>query len=324
MALDGINFKSKKIMKNLIYIFFLIILFSSCETPKKEENEKAGSEIIQENPSTKITFNSESISKFWNKKLSEKESFFKVTFPRNDIELTIDGESLDPGFAYTSWIAYWPMEEGVRIMGDMVLLDSEIPKVIPYLKINNFNITAIHNHLLREQPRLIYMHFAAVGDAMELSKVMKGAYELTGTPIVENHQDEKTFEVPNEWTEVKNILGTNGTEKGNLLKYSFPRKEDIKINGIIMPKSFGIATGIGFQYLDKEKAAITGDFVLLAEEVNPVIDILSKNDIEVTALHNHMLIEEPTLYYMHFWAVGNPINLARSLKKALEKTNTHL
>ena len=162
------------------------------------------------------SFNVNEIDGFWNKKLADNKEFYKVTFPRTDIHLKIDGVSVEAGLAYTSWIAYRPMGKNTQIMGDMVLLDNEIPKVIPYLKENGILITAVHNHLLREQPRLIYMHIAGNGDALELSKIMKGAYALTATPLTEtsNKNENKGMD----WAPVKKILGENGKEGGNLYR----------------------------------------------------------------------------------------------------------
>ena len=125
-----------------------------------------------------------------------------------------------------------------------------------------------------------------------------------------------------DWAPVKKILGENGKEGGNLLKYGFPRKGAITMNGNTMPSTFGIATAIGFQAINKNEAVITGDFVMKAEEVNAVITELAKNNIEVAALHNHMLFEKPRLFYMHFWAKGNPEELAKGFKAALDQTSS--
>ena len=313
-------------MKKLQIVLSSLGLLVACnnrnEKPKEDKNPKIEKSVSRDsmNLVQQNSFNVNEIDGFWNKKLADNKEFYKVTFPRTDIHLKIDGVSVEAGLAYTSWIAYRPMGKNTQIMGDMVLLDNEIPKVIPYLKENGILITAVHNHLLREQPRLIYMHIAGNGDALELSKIMKGAYALTATPLTEtsNKNENKGMD----WAPVKKILGENGKEGGNLLKYGFPRKGAITMNGNTMPSTFGIATAIGFQAINKNEAVITGDFVMKAEEVNAVITELAKNNIEVAALHNHMLFEKPRLFYMHFWAKGNPEELAKGFKAALDQTSS--
>ena len=313
-------------MKKLLIVLSILGLLVACnnrnEKPKEDKNPKIEKSVSRDsmNLVQQNSFNVNEIDGFWNKKLADNKEFYKVTFPRTDIHLKIDGVSVEAGLAYTSWIAYRPMGKNTQIMGDMDLLDNEIPKVIPYLKENGILITAVHNHLLREQPRLIYMHIAGNGDALELSKIMKGAYALTATPLTEtsNKNENKGMD----WAPVKKILGENGKEGGNLLKYGFPRKGAITMNGNTMPSTFGIATAIGFQAINKNEAVITGDFVMKAEEVNAVITELAKNNIEVAALHNHMLFEKPRLFYMHFWAKGNPEELAKGFKAALDQTSS--
>ncbi|AVR44202.1 peptidoglycan-binding protein LysM [Christiangramia fulva] len=314
-------------MKRILVVSFLVLLFNSCDdhSVEKRSEQKISKEENFESPtssSKRISdFPVDSLNSFWKKELNDKDGFYKITFPRTDIKLKLDDIPVVPALAYTSWIAYLPVENGSRIMGDMVLLDSEISKVLPYLKKNGINITAVHNHLLREKPRLIYMHFAGTGNAIELSKKMKSAFELTATPLTKKEdKDEEVKKVSKNfnWSSVKSILG-EGTENKDVIKFTFPRKETIKMEHLTLPKTYGIATSIGFQGLDEQTAAITGDFVMKENEVNDVIATLSKNNIEITALHNHMLHEEPRLFYMHFWAVGEPEQLAKGLREALEK-----
>ena len=306
------------VIKNqILYGLLFLFMFAGCTNTQNDTATQQSTKTDAEEATVDI----KELENFWDQSLADNDKFYKVTFPRTDIKLRLDGHKVLPGLAYTSWIAYWPMDDSTRIMGDMVLLDEELPKVLPFLKSNGIQITAIHNHLLRETPRLMYMHFAGTGDALELSKIMKGAYELTSTPLKENNTSSKTTVNPN-WEPVKKILGKNGSDKGRILKYSFPRKENVRMQDNTMPATFGIATAIGFQAISKDSAVITGDFVMLESEVNAVINKLAENDIEVTALHNHMLHEEPRLFYMHFWATGNAEKLASGFKEALKETNS--
>jgi hypothetical protein len=202
------------------------------------------------------------------------------------------------------------------MMGDLVLLDTEVPSALKKLVEAGLTITAIHNHLINETPNVKYVHFAGSGDKVKLAEAIKSVVEVTATPLT---APQSAPQVTVDWSGVEEILGP-GKYSGMLLQYSFPRKEKLTESGMTMPSSMGMGTGINFQK-NGDSAAITGDFVLLADEVNPVIKILIDNGITPTALHNHMLHDQPRLYMMHFWAVGNPENLAKGLSEALAATN---
>jgi hypothetical protein len=203
------------------------------------------------------------------------------------------------------------------MMGDLVLLDSEVPKVIKKLTEENLQVTAIHNHLINETPAVKYVHYHGEGDPVTLAKEIKAVLEVTATPMTASA---KTPTPKIDWSKVTAILGP-GKENGKLLQYTFPRNEKLTESGMEMPPSMGMATSINFQ-MDANRAATTGDFVLLADEVNPVVKALVENGITPTAIHTHMLHDDPHLFMMHFWAVGDPEKLATGLKAALDKTNS--
>jgi len=183
----------------------------------------------------------------------------------------------------------------------------------------NLQMTALHNHLVGETPAIKYMHFSGSGDATKLAEEIKSVMALTGTPMTASPVQAQTMSP--DWSQVEAILGSSGKHNGNLLQYSFPRVEKLTESGMEMPAYMGMATGINFQ-MDSGKAAITGDFVLLASEVNPVVKALTENKIAVTAIHNHMLFDDPRLFMIHFWAVDDPEKLAKGLKAALDQTNS--
>jgi hypothetical protein len=183
----------------------------------------------------------------------------------------------------------------------------------------NLEITAIHNHLINETPNVKYIHFHGSGDAVQLAQKIKSVLAVTATPLTAPAAQTQPKNI--DWSKVTAILGTTGKQNGILLQYSFARNEKLTENGMEMPPSMGMATAINFQ-MDGRRAAITGDFVLLADEVNPVIKALTENGITPTAIHSHMLRDEPRLFMMHFWAVDNPEKLAKGLKAALDKTNS--
>lgn len=258
------------------------------------------------------------VEHIFGKKGNVTGNVLKVGFPRSDLKIKVGGFSVEPAFALGSWVGMMKMHDKTVMMGDLVLLDSEVPKAIKKLTEENLDITAIHNHLINESPNIKYLHYFGEGDASTLARKIKAVLSVTGTPLTAPPTAKPTKNV--DWSEVTAVLGPSGKPKGVLLQYGFPRNEKITEDGMEMPPAMGVGTGINFQKNGKQ-AAITGDFVLKADEVNPVIRAITENGITVTALHNHMLHDEPRLFMMHFWAVGEPGKLAKGLKAALDKTN---
>jgi hypothetical protein len=246
-------------------------------------------------------------------------SVYKITYPRSDLKVKVRDFSVAPGLALGTWVGIINMGDHAMMMGDLVLLDAEVPKVISKLMEENLEITAIHNHLINETPAVKYIHYHGEGDAVKLAQEIKAVLEVTATPLTPPAPQAQTQTI--DWSKVTAILGTTGKQNGMLLQYTFPRNEKTMESGMEMPPSMGMATAINFQ-MDGNRAAITGDFVMLADEVNPVIKALTENGIMPTALHSHMLHDEPRLFMMHFWAVGDPEKLATGLKAALDKTNS--
>jgi hypothetical protein len=242
---------------------------------------------------------------------------YKISYPRSDLKVKVNGFTVAPGLALGTWVGIIQMGNLAMMMGDLVLPDSEVPKVIKKLVEENLEVTAIHNHLINETPAVKYIHYHGEGDPVTLAKEIKAVLEVTATPLTASV---KTQTPKIDWSNVTAILGT-GKENGKLLQYIFPRNEKLTESGMEMPPSMGMATSINFQ-MDGNRAAITGDFVLLADEVNPVVKALVENGITPTAIHTHMLHDEPHLFMMHFWAVGDPEKLATGLKAALDKTNS--
>ena len=259
------------------------------------------------------------VEKVFGKKGNVQDNIFKITFPRSDLKVKVGDFSVAPGLALTSWIGFMKMGSEGSMMGDLVLLDKEVAPVISKLISEGLQITALHNHIVNEVPAIKYIHFSGNGDPVSLAEKIKSVFAVTGTPLM-TPQVQQQSENP-DWSAVEAILGTTGKHNGNLLQYSFPRNEKLTESGMEMPAYMGMATGINFQ-MAENKAAITGDFVLLADEVNPVVKALTENGIQVTAIHNHMLYDNPRLFMLHFWAVDDPGKLAKGLKAALDKTNS--
>ena len=243
----------------------------------------------------------------------------KVAFPRSDLQVRIGEVTIEPALALTSWIAFKKTGEHTMMMGDLVLLDSEIAPVITKLVANGLDVSAVHNHIIGESPNIKYLHFGGHGDAVTLAEAMMAVLSVTKTPLTPPQSPQTPAD--DRWSNVESILGRTGVRKGNVVQFGIPRSETITENAMEIPPFMGMATGLNLQLVG-QKAATTGDFVLLASEVNPVVRVLTESGITVTAIHNHMLFESPRLFFLHFWAVGEPGKLARGLKAALDKTNS--
>jgi hypothetical protein len=241
-------------------------------------------------------------------------------FPRTDLNVTLDGVTIKPALALGGWTAFKPVHGGVMMMGDLVLLESEITPVMTAAIENGLEITAIHNHVLRASPATFYMHVSGHGDPVKLANALHTALAASKTPLTPPSAA-AAADVALDTAELDRIVGVKGKSVGGVYQFGIPRRESITENGMSLDPAaaLGLATGINFQPTSAGKAAITGDFVLAPTEVNPVIHALRANGIEVTALHSHMLDEQPRLFFMHFWANDDALKLARGVRAALDK-----
>lgn len=246
---------------------------------------------------------------------------YRVGLPRSDLKVTLDGVEIKPALALGSWLAFREMGSESMVMGDLVLKDTEVNPVMTVLVENGIEITALHNHLLRSTPVTMYMHVDGHGDAVKLATALHAALARTSTPM---GPGPATGAAPPaiDTAMLDRALGAKGVANGGVYQFSIPRLETPKADGAPIPPSMGSAIAINFQPTGSGRAAISGDFVLTADEVNPVIRALRRNGIEVTAIHNHMLTEEPRLFFMHFWANDDAAKLARGLRAALDRTKT--
>ncbi|HMJ19309.1 MAG TPA: DUF1259 domain-containing protein [Gemmatimonadaceae bacterium] len=249
----------------------------------------------------------------------------KFSFPRSDLRVVLSGVILKPALALGTWVAFKRIGDHVMVMGDLVLLDSEVASVMGSLQQNGVEQTALHNHLLREAPHVMYMHIRAIGNAVRIAKAVRTALEFTQTPLAPAPTTPAAATAAPtaldlDTASIAKVMGVRGKVNGGVYQLTFPRLEKIRQEKMDIPPSMGIATAINFQSTGAGKAAVTGDFVLLGREVNPVIWALGENGIEVTAIHSHMIGEEPRLFFMHFWANDDVGKLARGLKAALDRT----
>ena len=248
---------------------------------------------------------------------------FKFGLPRKDLHVSLDGVEIKAGLALGSWVAFGKNGSSSMVMGDLVLTEDEVEPVMMKLQQGGIEQSALHNHLLGESPHVMYMHILGHGDPVQMAKAIHDAVSLTKTPGPDTAPPSQApSDLGFDQKQVEQSIGRSGKVNGGILQFSVPRSEKITDSGMEVPPSMGVATAINFQPTGNGRAAITGDFVLLGSEVNPVIRALRESGIQVTAVHSHMLTEEPRLFFMHFWANDDAMKLAKGLRSALDKTNS--
>jgi hypothetical protein len=255
---------------------------------------------------------------------SQSDGVYRVGLPRTDLKVSLDGVALKPGFALGGWVAFEPMGNQAMLMGDIVLTQDEVNPVMKKLEDGGIEITAVHNHLLRAEPMTLYMHVFAQGDPVTIAAALHAALALSKTPLengtsgASQPQATAASQIDLDTAAVDQIVGYKGKDNGGVYQFGIQRAEPIEEDGMVVPASMGSAIAINFQPTGGGKAAITGDFVLAAKEVNPVVKAMQANGIEITALHSHMLNEEPRMFFMHFWANDDVQKLAKGLRAALD------
>jgi hypothetical protein len=249
---------------------------------------------------------------------------YRVGMPRTDLAVTVKGVPVKAGFALGSYAAFKQIGDHAMVMGDLVLLDQEVPAVMSGLFAGGLNVTAVHNHLNEMTPHVMYMHYEGHGDAVQLAKALRHALSASATPLgpagaAPAASAGHTFDTK----QIEQALGRSGRDiGGGVFQVTAARAEAITEMGVPLLPAMGVVTVMNFQPTTDGKAAITGDFVLIDKEVNPVARALRQNGIDVTAIHNHGLQDTPRLFYMHFWATDDATKLAQGLKAALDQTNS--
>jgi hypothetical protein len=313
------------------YYTLIVSVFLSCNADQPKPSATQSSQAVPpkllpelstgtKTDFKKITYLPPGIENIFGKMPSKEKGFYKFSFPRQDVTVMLEGVKVDPRFAFTTWFAFMPQDSAGSsgmLMGDVVLLEHEFKNVLKKLDEKGIDIAAIHNHLLGEKPKIMYLHVMAMGEPMRLFNSLKEVLAVTATPLATTFTDTSQN---TDWGKTEEVLGVAGKKEGTILKFSIPRNERIKDEGIEIPENFGVNSVINFQKVGN-KAAITGDFVLIPSEVTTVQKMLTKGNIVVTALHSHMLFEQPRLFFMHFWAVDEPEKLAVILHDVLRSTN---
>jgi Domain of Unknown Function (DUF1259) len=267
--------------------------------------------------STVQRLNTDGIVKAMGKEGDLTGEMYKVSFPRSDLTVNVKTVAIKPALALVGWAGFIKSGSTAITYGDLVLLEDEINPVISKLEERGLEVSALHNHLLHEIPRIMYIHFVGRGDEVELAKGLREALALTKTPMVSAVS--KPEAKPEIVTEIERIIGYQGSMGGDVFHITVPRNDiHVMTMGTMLPGSMGMNTPFNFQF-DGKNAAINGDFMLLPAELNPVIKALRANGIEVVSIHNHLLDNQPSMVFMHFWAYGDAISLAKGLKAALNQ-----
>jgi hypothetical protein len=248
----------------------------------------------------------------------------RFNMPRKDLHVTVGGTEVKPGLALGGWAAFHRMgDNDAMIMGDLVLTEDEVAPVMKALQDGGVEVTALHNHLNGESPKIMYIHMGGHGDPVKFARTIKQAVGLTKTPIPQGPAaKENAADVGLDVTALDKIMGRQGSVSGGVLHYNVPRAEKLTEEGMETPPSMGAGTVINFQPTGNGRAAIAGDFAMTGKEVGPVMKVLEDNGIQPVALHSHALDDLPRLFYMHFWANDDAVKLAKALRSAIDETNS--
>jgi hypothetical protein len=248
------------------------------------------------------------------------DGVYGVPLPRSDLAVVSQGVAIKPGLSLGGYASFARYSDTTMMMGDLVITEAELPKVIDALQAHGVAQTALHKHLLEQSPPVWWTHFDAMGDPVQIAQGLRAALDATAIPPAAAPPAQQP-PLDLDTAGIDTALGRKGTADGGIDKFTLARKDTIEDQGHVLPAPFGVTTGINFQPLGGGKAAINGDFVLTAPEVQKVIQALRAGGIDIVEVHNHMLTENPRLFYLHFWAVNDGVTLAKALRTALDATN---
>ncbi|MCQ4191084.1 DUF1259 domain-containing protein [Methylocystis suflitae] len=267
-------------------------------------------------------FDAKQVDAIFARTSAQADGVYRYGFPRSDLNVVVDGVTIKSALALGGWVAFRPAHGQAAIMGDLVVTESEANPVMTTLLWGGIQVTALHNHLLRASPPIFYMHVAGHGEASKLAETIRAALALTKTPPAPSAAPSRDLPpLDLDAAKIDEALGTKGKVNGGVYQFSIPRADRVAEGDMVVPSSMGSANVINFQPTGDGKAAIAGDIAALGSEVVELTTALRANGIEVAAIHNHMLNEEPRTFYVHFWAHDDAVKLAVALRAALDKTN---
>lgn len=309
---------------NSLRIILIALLFSAC-SQGEQNNAHSQGEAEAAATSAEVNLRQLDISAIeaaMGMKGQESNGEWKVTVPQNDLKIVVDGFQIIPPMGLGSWAALAPTEDGAMLMGDVVVTEKDLRPVQQEVIRQGLTITAIHNHFIRNQPNVMYMHIGGMGDEAELAAKVKAVFEKVKETRGADPSGGPKTEVANslDTAMISRTLGNSGSMNRGVYKVTIGRPDvDLREHGAPVSTFMGFNTWASWQGTP-EKAAVAGDFTMLAEEVAPVVKALIENDIEVVALHNHMVHENPRIFFLHYWGVGPAEKLATGLKAALDQT----
>lgn len=267
---------------------------------------------------SKSSLDTAAIEREMGKAGESKGDVYKIGFPRTDLKVTVEGVKVKPGLALGSWIAFRQTGEAAIVDGDLVLTEDEIYPVLREIQQHGLKVTALHNHLVQESPKIMYLHFWGEGDVSKLGGGLKKALSRTKTPLTPPPDEDMKAEDGFDVEQIQHTLGQKGDLKRGVLSVSVPRPETITVHGVELPPSMGMASVMNFQAAGNGRVAATGDFVMIGDEVDAVAQALTDQGIWVTAIHNHLLHDSPDLFFMHFWAHDSSEKVAQGLRAGLD------
>lgn len=255
-------------------------------------------------------------------KLSKGE--YKLTIPQNDLSVEVDGFKIIPAMGLSSWVAFTPSTNGAMIMGDLILTETDLKPVQREVINQGLTITAIHNHFIRNHPNVVYMHIRGMGKTEQMATKAKAVLnkisEVRGGDPSKGKASIEAVSNTIDLAKLDLTLGYKGEMSKGVYKYTIGRPDvQLREHGIPITTFMGFNTWAAFQGSD-DHAAVCGDFTMTEDEVAPVVSTLAQNGIEVVALHNHMVHEQPRIFFLHYWGTGNAQDLAKALRAALDQT----
>lgn len=311
-------------MKSFKFLWCIGFAFLAGCNQQPADNNTAGNEMKKETipcpPASKLDI--QKIEEVTGMTGVEKNGEYKLTVPQNDLSIIVDGFKIIPPMGLGSWVAFTPCADSAMVMGDIIVTENDLKPVQEEVIRQGFAITAIHNHFVRNRPNVMYMHIDGKGLVQNLSVSVKAIFDKVKESRGKDPKSTPADSVSNSLNIalLDSIIGHQGEMNKGVYKYTIGRPDvSLQEHGIPVSSFMGFNTWAAWQGT-AEKAAVAGDFAMLEDEVAPVIKALVENGIEVVAVHNHMLHEEPKVFFLHYWGVGPADRLANGFKAALNKT----